>query len=52
MSWTSVRGHRPAGVPYRESVLGEPDSELGDVKQKCSCGELYDCEHVAALVID
>lgn len=52
MSWTTVRGHRPVGVIYRERELGDQDAELGEVKQKCSCGALYDCEHIAALVID
>jgi SWIM zinc finger len=52
MSWTTVRGHRPVGVIYREREIGDPDSELGDTKQDCVCGERYDCEHVAALVID
>jgi hypothetical protein len=51
MSWTTVCGHRPVGVAYRQRVLGEPDSEF-DVKQQCSCGAVYDCEHVAALVVD
>ena len=52
MSWTIVRGHRPVGPRYRERPLGDPEDALIDVPQKCTCGELYDCEHVAALVID
>jgi len=51
MSWTTVRGHRPVGVLYYERVIGEPDGEF-DAKQQCSCGAVYDCDHVAALVID
>jgi len=53
MSWTTIRGHRPVGVIYRERPLGDQDAELVDVKQKCSCGEsLYDPEHIASLLID
>ncbi len=59
MSWTTVRGHRPVGPRYRERPLGDPPRQpaLEEVfraafPQKCTCGELYDCEHVAALVID
>ena len=53
MSWTTVRGHRPVGPRYRERPLGDQEGALiDDVPQKCTCGELYDCEHVAALLID
>jgi len=52
MSWTTVRGHKPVGLLYRERPLSDQDAELGEVNQKCSCGELYDCEHIAALVTD
>jgi SWIM zinc finger len=52
MSWTTVRGHWPVGVLYREREIGNQNSELGDVKQRCSCGESYTCEHIAALVTD
>ena len=52
MSWTTVRGHRPVGPRYRERPLGDREDALIDVPKKCTCGELYDCEHVTALVID
>jgi hypothetical protein len=52
MSWTTVRSHRPVGPRYGERPLGDQEDALIDVPQKCACGELYDCEHVAALVID
>ncbi|HUO37074.1 MAG TPA: hypothetical protein VMU34_04160 [Mycobacterium sp.] len=52
MSWTTVRRHWPVGPGYRERPLGDQEGALIDVPQKCTCGELYDCEHLAALVID
>lgn len=53
MSWTTVCGHRPVGPRGYERQLGNQDSPLvDDVVQQCTCGELYDCEHVAARVVD
>jgi len=53
MSWTTVRGHRPVGVLYREREIGDLNADLGEVKQQCSCGEaLFDPAHIASLLID
>jgi len=52
MSWTTVRGHRPVGPPVYERPLGDQDVPLDQIGQKCSCGESYDCQHIAALVVD
>ena len=40
------------GTSLPERPLGDQEDALIDVPQKCTCGELYDCEHVAALAID
>jgi glycine/serine hydroxymethyltransferase len=52
MSWTTVRGHRPVGPPVYERPIGDQDATLDHIAQQCSCGTVYDCAHVAALVVD
>jgi len=52
MSWTTVRGHRPVGAGYCEGPIGDQKAALDEIGQKCSCGAAYDCEHIAAQVID